>query len=135
MARSFPSCLLSFTYCFSRFILDFFFANILHLSFLVCSSPLWFFFCIVACLEYVFVYVWKGARKRRRRRSCPLWAQEKFFVWHLKLVFMFHQTFFFFFIIGYFPSLFSSRRTIVFMCMLIIKKKDCSFVLTRHICV
>lgn len=47
MARSFPSCLLSFTYCFSRFILDFFFANILHLSFLVCSSPLWFFFALL----------------------------------------------------------------------------------------
>lgn len=134
MARSFPSCLLSFTYCFSRFILDFFFANILHLSFLVCSSPLWFF--LHCCMSGICVCLCMKGRTKKKTKKLPFMGSRKilcvaleagFYVSSNFLLLLHHRIFSF--------SVLFTKDHCLYVYAHHQKKKDCSFVLTRHICV
>lgn len=67
MARSFPSCLLSFTNCFSLFILDVFFSQTSFVSFLVgllLCDFLFFLHCCMSGIFFVCLFVYERAHEK-----------------------------------------------------------------------
>lgn len=76
MARSFPSCLLSFTYCFSRFILDFF-SQTSFISLFLCVLLLCDFFFALLHVWNMCLFIYERAHEKEEDEEVALYGLKK----------------------------------------------------------